>query len=207
MGLGWYVCGIETGERVEHEIRLPGIILRTKREVWFDGRVLTASRPPPGFFPIPNLDQLDAVVDVDWRCWHGQFLPFMRPELPIQYIYRRQSPFPDVRSAGDPEDAILFTDLTTGANHFKRRVCLLHIFYPQGQFDLSTEPGEVSVNGELFWTVDLFASSGERINTPFSHDKPGRVVGAPGNKSFECPWLLQAKAWQPVVDWQKRQAA
>jgi hypothetical protein len=207
MGLSWYVSGISTGERVEHEIRLPGLILRTGREVWFDGRVLTAAKPPAGFFELPNLEQLDAVVDVDWRCWHGQFLKFMRPDLPIQYIYRAESPFPDVRAAGDPQDVLIFSDLTTGVNHFNRRICLSHILYPQRQFELSTDIDAVTVKNELFWTVDVFAECGERVTAPFSHDKPGRFVGPPGAKWTECPWLLQAKAWQPVIDYQRRQTA
>lgn len=207
MGLSWYVSGIATGELVEHEIRLPGLILRTGREVMFAGRVLTAAQPPAGFLDFPNLEQLDAVLDVDWRPYHCQFLPFMRPQLPIQYIYRRQSQFPEVRSAGDPEDAIIFSDLTTGANHFNRRMCLLHILYPRGQFDLSTDTDKVAVEDELFWTVDVFTEVGERVTAAFSHDKPGRFVGPPGGKWTECPWLLQAKAWQPVIDYQRRQTA
>ena len=207
--MSWKIFGADDCGAHRHVIKLPGIELRTRRGCWVTGRVIEAGRPPPGLFQWPYLEQIDVYLDCDWRFWHLQWIPYLRPTgRGIVYTTRRHGP--RWLGAGDPDDQFSYSTWGPNDNQFGRRLVLMHTLWPAGVFPLAEQAEELvgKVIDMPFFTVDVHAADGTQITGRYDHAKVGKVVpAADGELVTQCPWLLSEAAWQPVIDYQKRRVA
>ncbi len=199
------IFGIDQGQPARHSIRLETVELRTRREVFVTGRVLAASRPWKGYFQWRELEQVDLVVDVDWRLWHFQFIPYLRPTPSIYYVNGREAP---AWAGAGADDQLSYSSWQPDANQFNRRIILMHTLWPVGKCPYNSL-GELEgkVLEMPFFTVDAHEVSGEQITAAWNHDRLGSKSVKRGHEVTQCPWLLPQDAWEPFIDQQRRQAA
>jgi len=199
---GIFPAGDRHGER--HVIRLPdGVELRTRRGCCIVGRVLAASRPPAWYPVPPNVKQADVIVDVDWRFWDLQFIPLLRPDARINYHRAGSGPawiqelLPDqhaIRAEVDPPG---------------RRFVQMHTLWPaHAAFPIAEQLDDMigQVIDMNFWTIDIF-ENGMQVSNDWDHRRVGQLIKTERGGFYQCPWLLPADAWQPVLDWQAKKSA
>jgi len=199
------IFGVDRGPEARHSIKFETVELRTRREVFVTGRVLVARRPPGGFFDWRELEQVDLLVDIDWRFFQCQFLPFMRPAVSsIFYAHGRDAP----SWAGvEQDDQLSYSSWAPESNPFNRRLILMHTLWPLGKCTFSVDELEGKVLEMPFFTADVHAVGGEQITGAWDHSALGSKSVTQGYEVTQCPWLLAQDAWASFVDYQRRQAA
>ena len=186
------IFGIDHGPAARHSIKLESVELRTCREVFVTGRVLVARRPLPGYFAWRELDQVDLLIDHDWKFWHFQFLPFMRPKSWILYAEGREAP---AWAGMAPGDQLSYSP--EAPDELNRRVILMHTLWPVGECPFDLDELEGKVLEMSFLTVDLHnIDTGEQITGAWNHEKLGTKQVKGGHEVTQCPWLLPQDTWQ-----------
>lgn len=175
------------------------------------GRVVDVDTPSI-YARILAAGQLDILLDVDWRFWHLQFIPFLfRSTAKISYSPNMRSGnriSSSNRIADMQEHGVkIGTEFGEQENPFGRRLVLCHFLcdgegLPEGDGAERLEaikarlfPGQrVEVGDVLDFQATSIDVIGEDGLKTASYDK--RHFGAKIGNCTQCPWLVTAEAWR-----------
>ena len=151
-----------------------------------------------------GIEQLDLAVDVDYRPWNLQFIPYLRPNPTIYYAKGREAP---AWAGVEPGDQLSYSSWEPGGNQFKRCLILIHTLWPVRASPIAVGELQGKVLEMPFFTVDAHAVDGEQITYAWDHDNLGTKEKKGSYEVTQCPWLLPQDAWLPFIDQQRREVA